>query len=426
MKKMLVSCVTAVALLLCIAVPAIAETVKVSTAIDCIAESVTLVKSAECGEEVSFSLADFRQALAVSSIRSVTVTSLPDAKDGVLKLSNLRVSVGQTVKAENLSLLRFVPASDVTAEASFGFICDGYSGGAEIACSILFTDRENTAPTVAGSDEASPVSTQSGVALYGTLSGSDPDGDKITYQIVSYPKNGTLSLINAETGEYRYKPVKGYVGEDSFVYVVRDDRGYYSHTKEVSLTVRRNAAGYVYADMASHTAHNEALAVSASGVMTGILENGVHRFMPEGSVTRAEFTAYALKAAGIVSLGVSETAFEDNGDIPSPLLPAVATAHILGVVNGSLTDDGLFFRPNDAVTRAEAAVILTAAFNIPVSDSILTFADEAAVPSYARPAISALSELGILSVSAENAATEPLSRGDAAAVLSAAMDYLAS
>lgn len=426
MKKILVSLVTAVSLLLCIAIPAIAETVKVSTAIDCIAEGVTLVKSAECGEEVGFSLADFRQALAVSSIKSVTVTSLPDAEDGVLKLSNLRVSVGQTVKSENLSLLRFVPASSLTTEASFGFICDGYSGGAEIACSILFTDRENTAPTVADSSTASPVSTQSGVALYGVLSGSDPDGDSITYQIVSYPKNGTLSLINAETGEYRYKPTKGYVGEDSFVYVVRDDRGYYSYTKEVSLSVRRNTAGYVYADMAGHEAHNEALSVSASGVMTGVLENGIHRFMPEKTVTRAEFTAYALKAAGIVSLGVSETAFEDNEEISPSLLPAVATAHILGIVNGSLTEDGLFFRPNDAITRAEAAMILTAAFDIPVSDSVLTFADEAAVPSYARPAVSALSELGILSVSAENAATDPITRGDAAAVLSAAMDYLAS
>jgi len=426
MKKMLVSLVTAVVLSLCIAIPAIAEAVKVSTAIDCIAEEVTLVKSAECGEEVFFSLADFRQALAVSSVKSVTVTSLPDAEDGVLKLANLRVSVGQTVKSENLSLLRFVPASELTAEASFGFICDGYGGGAEIACSILFTDRKNAAPTASGVGEASPVSTQSGVALFGMLSGSDPDGDRITYQIVSYPKNGTLSLINTQTGEYRYKPVKGYVGEDSFVYVVRDDRGYYSYPKEISLTVKRNAAGYVYADMAGHTAHNEALAVSASGVMTGVLQNGVHRFMPEGTVTRAEFTAYALKAAGIVSLGASETAFEDNGDIPPSLLPSVATAHILGVVNGSLTEDGLFFRPNDAVTRAEAAMILTAAFHIPVSDSVLTFAEEAAVPSYARPAISALSELGILSVSAEDTATEPLSRGEVAAVLSAAMDYLAS
>ena len=426
MKKILVSLVTSAALLLSFAIPVIAETVKVSTAIDCIAESVTLVKSAECGEEVGFSLSDFRQALAVSSVKSVTITSLPDAEDGILKLANLRVSVGQTVKSENLSLLRFVPASSLTTEAEFGFICDGYSGGAAITCSILFTDRENTAPTVTDSGETVPVSTQSGVALYGVLSGSDPDGDSITFQIVSYPKNGTLSLINAETGEYRYKPTKNYVGEDSFVYVVRDDRGYYSYTREVSLTVTRNAAGYIYADMAGHTAHNEALSVSASGVMTGVLQNGVHRFMPEGTVTRAEFTAYALKAAGIVSLGVSETAFEDNGDIPESLLSAVATAHLLRVVNGSLTEDGLFFRPNDAVTRAEAAVILASAFSIPVPDSILTFADEAAVPSYARPALSALSELGILSVSAEDTATEPLLRGEAAAVLSAAMDYLAS
>ena len=424
MKKKLVSVIAVIAIAVTVTVTAAAEGIKVSTAIDCIAESVSLVRSAPVGEDVVFRLSDFRQALGISSISTVTVTSLPDPQDGVLKLSNLRVSEGQTIKAENIGLLRFVPASEMTEEAVFRFVCDGYSGGAEISCSLLFTDRENTAPTAAGEEDSISVSTQASVAVYGILAGSDADGDALSFQIVSYPKNGVLSLIDGAVGRYRYKPTSGFTGEDSFVYVVRDAHGYYSHEATVSIEVRESDTGYVYADMDRHTSHNAALTVSASGAMTGTTVNGVHKFSPEKTMTRAEFTVAAMKAAGIVSLGIGNTAFEDNGDIKDALRSYIATAHVVGVVNGSLTEDGLFFRPNDPITRAEAAMILVNAFDIPLPDTVLTFADEAAVPTWAKPAASAVSTLGILDVSADAAATDTLTRGDVAACLAAAMEYL--
>lgn len=425
MKKKLVSLALTLILSAGLVFSAVAaESFKVSTAIDCIAEDVTLVKSAPVGEDVSFRLSDFRQALGVSAIDTVTVTALPDPQDGILKLSNLRVSVGQTIKAENIELLRFVPAGEMTESAVFRFVCDGYSGGAELACSLLFTDRENVAPTAAAEGDSVAVSTQASVALYGILSGSDADGDALSFQIVSYPKNGTLSLLDAAYGSYRYKPISGYTGEDSFTYVVRDTHGYYSHVATVNIEVRESDTGYVYADMDRHTSHNAALTVSASGVMTGTTVKGVHSFSPEKTMTRAEFTVAAMKAAGIVSLGIGNTAFEDNDAIKASLRPYIATAHVVGIVNGSLTEDGLFFRPNDPITRAEAAMILVNAFDVPLPDTVLTFAEEAAVPTWAKPAVSALSTLGILDVSADAAATERMTRADAAECLAAAMEQL--
>ena len=88
------------------------------------------------GNDVSFSAADFEKALGVKSVKYVTFSTLPDPKDGVLWLSNLRISEGQTVKASNLELLRFSPASEITTEASFTFLCDDYGGGAPLRCDI--------------------------------------------------------------------------------------------------------------------------------------------------------------------------------------------------------------------------------------------------------------------------------------------------
>ena len=52
-----------------------------------------------------------------------------------------------------------------------------------------------------------------------TLSGSDPDGDALTYSIVSGPTNGTLSGSGANL---IYTPTANYNGPDSFTYKVND------------------------------------------------------------------------------------------------------------------------------------------------------------------------------------------------------------
>ena len=52
-----------------------------------------------------------------------------------------------------------------------------------------------------------------------TLTGSDPDGDKLTYFVKSQPKNGTLVGIPPNVS---YTPKSNYYGQDSFSFVVND------------------------------------------------------------------------------------------------------------------------------------------------------------------------------------------------------------
>jgi hypothetical protein len=51
------------------------------------------------------------------------------------------------------------------------------------------------------------------------LSGTDVDGDALSFTIVSSPMHGTLSGTGANL---TYTPEAGYVGEDSFSFVVND------------------------------------------------------------------------------------------------------------------------------------------------------------------------------------------------------------
>ena len=198
-------------------------------------DEVTLIKTGLVGEDILFCEADIKQALGVTDFESITVTSLPDPSLGVLKLGGVRVTVGQTVLKEHLPLLRFTPSGELTNEATFHFTAGSLAGGAEIPCILRFLPRVNYAPTVKGA--ALSAGAQDSTAIYGTLSGADPEGDDLTFLVVAYPKKGTLTVTDSTGGDFVYRPRAGYTGKDSFSYVVRDSYGNYSSVASVTVTV---------------------------------------------------------------------------------------------------------------------------------------------------------------------------------------------
>ena len=121
-------------------------------------------------------------------------------------------------------------------------------------------------------------------------------------------------------------------------------------------------------------------------------------FSPDESVTRAEFVAMALKSKGIrADSTLTETFFDDNDSIPTPLVSYVATAQRLGIVNGHFDGQALNFRPNDAITKCEAAIILSNILGSVEADDALVFADIDSVPVWARESISNMYSIGVFS-----------------------------
>ncbi|MEY2580496.1 MAG: large repetitive protein, partial [Ilumatobacteraceae bacterium] len=56
----------------------------------------------------------------------------------------------------------------------------------------------------------------------GTLSATDPNGDPLTYSIVTNGSRGTATVTNAATGAYQYIPNAGVSGSDSFTFKAND------------------------------------------------------------------------------------------------------------------------------------------------------------------------------------------------------------
>lgn len=333
---------------------------KLSPAMDHLAAQAELVKSGETGEEMHFCDADFRQALGVTSYPSVTVVSLPDPSLGILKLGGVRVSAGQTIPRAEISRLSFSPATPLVTDASFTFQAGNLCGAADLTCTLKFTEKKNSAPTCVGGAEACfSVHTRKNITVFGTLSGYDPDGDELTYLVITYPKRGALTVTEPRSGEFRYTPRAGFTGEDQFTYVVRDSYGSYSPIATVRIRVEKGVADLDFDDVSPSLAEDAARYLVARGILSYRQSENGAVFSPEQGMTRAEFVCAAMKATGHFFCDDTETIFDDNGDIPLLARGYVASAQQAGYLEGEWVDGGLCFRPQDKITAGEAAGILS-------------------------------------------------------------------
>ena len=386
------------------------------TGVKVVAKDVDLIKTGLVGKKICFSDADFKSALCLSDFDSITVTKIPSSTEGTLLLSGRRVGEGKVIGRKSLGSLVFVPSSEEVTESSFLFTVDGYAGGAEIKCIMKFIEKVNYAPT-AGQESVSAgvAKTQEGIPLYSTLAASDPEGDDISFIIVSYPEKGVLSLF--DEGRYSYTPKEGYVGSDKFSYVARDEYGNYSEPVTVRVKVTDRLCDTVYADMAERSEYGAAVAMTAMNIMGGTRLGDDLYFYPDTTVTRAEFIAMAMKCAGIrADSSLTRTYFDDDGDIPAALRGYVATAQRIGLINGDFKDGELLFSPNEEITKYEAAKILSTLIGDAASVEESVFATEDDIPVWARSSVYAMYSLGIFETDG-GSVTESVTRADAAAYL---------
>jgi hypothetical protein len=372
-----------------------------------VASDVKMVKCGLAGHKITFTDGDFKSALCISDFDSVTVTRIPTSLEGTLLLGGRRVGEGKEIKRKNLGGLIFVPASKSVTECSFAFKVDG---GSEIECIIKFTDKVNYAPTAS---EIPTVRTQAGITVYSRLNAIDPEGEEPEFIIVSYPRNGRVCLLDGE--KFCYTPNEDFIGADKFSFVARDSCGNYSQPVNVAIEVSNRMCEVGYIDMEERAEYNAAVAMTAMGIMGGEIVGDDVYFNPDGRVSRAEFVSLAMKSMGIRADSTLTTSyFDDNDEIPASLLPYVATAQRIGLINGDFNGEKLLFSPNTPITKYEAAKIMAALMNVSESEEDTSYTEDGNVPVWARPSVSAMTMLGIFD---ESDASGKVSRADAAEYL---------
>ena len=390
---------------------------QMGSGVACLAEAEPMIKSGISGEVLAFSPADFRQAVGLSRIGSITVTKLPDRTTGTLKLSGFKVKEGEKIPEAALSSLTFTAATPLVSESSFRFRTENGSG-VEMTCRIRLTDEVNRAPSVSAIPEQRlTVSLQSGTKAVGTLRSSDPEGDGVTYLLVTSPEHGSVVLTDPANGEFCYLPKAGYTGTDRFRYVARDEYGNYSGIATVSVTVKERATETTFDDMVGSARESDALTAAAAGIMQGRIAGGCLLFDPAETVCKTDFVVIAMKAAGISPRPtLSRTFFDNDADFPEEVKGYLATAQKMGIIVGTFRDDRLIFDGDSPITEAEAATIVRRTLG-DVAVSVPVGAIPTDVPTFARAAVATLDALGMLDGIDRTAWNKPLTKEGAAALV---------
>lgn len=361
----------------------------ISVGLQNIADTCTVRVSAPAGEDILIVKDDILRTLNCSNVSSITITSLPKTEKGSLLLYEKAVKLGETIQDGDISALSFSPAGSYITDAEFTFTEPSTS--CEYTCKMLLLSDKNSSPLTNTDSIGSLVSTFEDISIFSSLPGYDPDGDSIEYIVVSYPKNGSIS-INASSGKYEYTPKSGFTGSDSFSYVICDEFGAFSRSRKVSLTVDKINSDEIFRDMESSQSLPEAVFLARDGVMSGSIVSGSLMFRPAAELSRAEFIAMLMKCINADSKSnVLHTVFADDADIPAAYKSAVAAAYELGYINGNTINGKLLLDPNSPVTRADAAVMINNILSLDTSASLPTaITDASDCPKDTFEAVNAL------------------------------------
>lgn len=345
-----------------------------------------------------------------------TIGPLPAPKTGVLQIGSMLVEEGSGVARDALSGLTWYPLDDSVREISFQVTpVTGGVSGAPATVTIQFLSSENQAPEA----ENCTLSTYRTSPVSGTLNAADPEGDALTYLLLTQPKQGTVVLEDPATGAFTYTPGKK-AGSFSFTWLARDCYGNRSLPATVTVTVDKEEAAVTYADLEGSSLSYAASRLAQEGIYTGPELDGQYCFQPEQVLTRSEFLVLALRAAGVEPLsGAAATGFSDDSQIPTWAKPYVAAAWQAGLVTGRPGADGQpAFCPNELITPAEAAVLLDRI--LPLSDVTAEVFAPASAGSWSGQAVANLCSAGLLTQG--QALQASLTLGDTAELLCGVLD----
>ena len=376
-----------------------------------------VVKNGMAAQSIDFQSSDF-VVEGDGALDAIVITRLPE--EGVLTVGGQMVGEGDVIAMSAVDGLRFTPAAaSEAAESGFRFqpvFADG-SQGEETGVELHLLKEANGAPVA----ENLELTTYKNVAVTDRFSAVDPEGDLLTYRLVKKPARGSVTI--GEDGQFVYTPYENKTGKDSFTYIAMDTVGNASDPATVKVKIEKPDTKVTYADLDGHPAHKAAIRLAEEGVFVGECMGGAYFFQPDAAITRSEFVAMAMNAAGVDTLeGVTRTGFADDDSIPTWAKPYVSSALKCGLVQGTADAEGkVVFRAEDSITTAEAAVLLDRVLSVTDVDA-QTFAADA--PAWAAQSAANLSTCGVLP--ADTGLTETLTRGEAAELLATALDLMDS
>lgn len=150
----------------------------------------------------------------------------------------------------------------------------------------------------------------------------------------------------------------------------------------------------VFHDISGHWAEEHILFVASRGLLNG---TGNNLFSPNTGMTRGMFVTALGRLAGISPASYQNGRFTDV-KADAYYAPYVNWAAQTGIVNGTTETT---FSPDSRITREQMAVMMKnyadkLGYDLPATLEAVTFADDANISAWAKPAVKAMQQAGIL------------------------------
>lgn len=372
--------------------------------------AAALEVTADPTEQFCFSAEDFA---AQSGDEGIFVVSVPSSNIATIRYGGRSLRAGDALPKEALNQLTLDNqcVTEQTTAVTYYTVSDGKVTGLK-SMELAIRPRKNDPPTA----QNSSLETYRNIANSGRLRASDPDGDTLTFTIVTQPKRGSVQL--EEDGSFTYTPMENKVGKDRFTFTVTDEAGNVSEPATVSIRIKKPSEKTCYADMEQDPDAFAATWLRETGIFTGSTVGGHLCFSPEATVSRGEFLVMVMKLVQAqADDSAISTGFADEADTPAWLQPYLVSALRNGMISGVSGDDGIVFLAQEPMTQAEAAVMVQNILKLPLDNAASVFSSEetSCIPVWAADAAAALTQAGIeLEISGE---TQPLTRRCAARLL---------
>lgn len=382
-------------------------------------------KSDVSGASVTFTADDFTSRVTgKGELDGIVISALPDESTGVLMIAGRSAAVGEQISMDAIGTMSFTPVSTQDTHTSFSFLPvfaksdEAYDE--PVTVSINLSNTANASPIALNLE----LDTYTNLSLNGNFRAVDLDNDPCTYNLVSKPEKGEVTIIG---DQFCYQPVDGKSGSDSFTYLALDQYGNPSAEATVDVTIHKRPANdvWTYSDLGSSTAHYAALRLAEEGIFVGERIGQECFLYPAKNVSRAEFvTMVATLTEMAMPTAAISTGLADNADIPTWAQPYIVSAITSDVVKGVNLDDGnKVFMAENTISVAEAAAILDRALNLSNESLDLMAFNSDEVPTWAQQSVVNTAANGILDVSTLSPAAA-VTREDAVNMLYQALSYI--
>jgi uncharacterized repeat protein (TIGR03803 family)/VCBS repeat-containing protein len=248
-----------------------------------------------------------------------------DVDSSVLTFSIVTNGAKGTAAVTNATTGAYTYTAQATASGTDTFTFKASDGALDSNGATITVTIAGNAPPVASN---SALSTKEDRAGSGRLSAADPEGQPLTFSIVSNPSKGTVTLTSPTMGRFTYTPQPDVNGTDTFTFRASDGLAFSSPaTVTVTITALNDAPVAVDGSVTTHVNQPVNGTLQATDVDGDTLTYSVARAPRRGTVSVSTGGAFTYTPApGFVGSDVFKFRVVDPAGLAATATISVAVS----------------------------------------------------------------------------------------------------